>query len=370
MSKKFLNVIKPEVRALAAYRLAPERSAVKLNQNENPWGPSEIIKQEIWRQIYQRQWSRYPDFTPATLREKLARHVGWQVDGILVGNGSNEMIQAVLAAIVSPGVKVMISQPTFAVYKQVATINGARVIDVQLTSDLKLDVPKILFTIESEQPEVIFVCSPNNPTGGMIDKKDLRKILAAAPGIVVVDEAYHEFSGYTAVPLLTKFENLVILHTFSKAIGMAGLRIGYLMTSPDVAREIDKVILPYNLNLFSRIAAETALELYETEVKPQISLILKERDRVFDKLREITGVNPLPTTANFILCRLALEPKFVFEKLKENNLLVRDVSAMPALKDCLRFSIGTPEENDRLLAAMREIFSSAPGQETENKRRK
>ncbi|MGH9915366.1 MAG: pyridoxal phosphate-dependent aminotransferase, partial [Pyrinomonadaceae bacterium] len=238
-------------------------------------------------------------------------------------------------------------------------INGGRVIDVPLTSDFKFDVPGILKTIEVEQPEVIFICSPNNPTGGMIDEKDLLKVLIAAPGIVVVDEAYYEFSGYTAVPLLSKFENLVVLHTFSKAIGMAGLRIGYLMTSPDMAREINKVILPYNLNVFSRIAAETALEFYETEVKPQIHLILKERDRVFARLREITGVDPVPTTTNFILCRLALEPKLVFDKLKASDVLVRDVSAAPALKDCLRFSIGTPKENDRLVTTLEEIFSVA-----------
>lgn len=350
-----MDVIKPEVRALRAYTLSPHRASVKLNQNENPWDAPARIKEEVLRRFAARNWSRYPDFVPTSLHERLAQFAEWKPDGILAGNGSNELIQAVLMVTMASEKRVLISEPTFMLYRQVATVLGGEVESVLLTPDLKYDSEALLDTVEARQPDVTIICSPNNPTGCVIDEVALRSILRASRGLVVVDEAYHEFAEHSVVPLLHEHEKLVVLRTFSKAMAFAALRVGYLMAAPDLVREIGKALLPYNLNAFSQIAAEVAMENYERELRPLVKQIIAERGRVFAALSGMDGLTPVQSQANFMIVKSATDPKQIFTELLKHDILIRDVTGYPMLGEYFRFSVGTPDENDRLLKAIREI---------------
>jgi len=352
-----LDKIKPRVRELKAYTLKPDRGAVKLNQNENPWGVPEAVRRETIKRVQARDWSRYPDFVPASLHEKLAAFAGWRADGVVAGNGSNELIQAMLMVTVGEGKRVLISEPTFALYRQVTTVLGGEVLSVPLNDELGFDVHALRDAVERERPDVALLCSPNNPTGCRIEDAALEELLKTTGGIVVIDEAYFEFSGRTVAPLLERYTNLAVFRTFSKAMALAGLRVGYLLAAPELAREVSKAVLPYNLNLFSQTAAEVAVELYEPELRPTVERVVAERERLYTELRNIEGLAPVRSHANFMVVRSAIEPRRVYDELLERfGVLIRDVSGYPKLKDYFRVSVGTPDENDRLLEGLRDIF--------------
>ncbi len=352
-----LDKIKPQVRALRAYHLAPLKAPIKINQNENPYDVPDEIKREVARRLERRPWSRYPAFVPTELLEKLAAHAGWQADGVLAGNGSNELIQALLTVTVDSGTKVMVVEPTFSLYRHFATILGAQVTGVPLNETMEFNPSRILSKQSLTKPDLLIICSPNNPTGSTLSERDLRHLLRNTDGLVVVDQAYVEFGGDNFVPLLSEYRNLIILRTFSKAMSMAGLRVGYLLAAPEVVAEINKAKLPYSLNFFSLTAAEVALERYHSLV-PQIEQVRAERDRLFAELKTIPGVFPVPSTANFMLIRTPLEPERLFEALHERGILVRDVSKYPMLADYLRITVGLHGENERLLHDLRGMFDT------------
>lgn len=350
-----INIIKAEVRALRAYTLEPHRASIKINQNENPWDAPAEIKEEVLRRFAAREWSRYPDFVPVGLQEQLARFAHWKADGVIPGNGSNELIQAVLMVTVGPGKRVLISEPTFMLYRQVATVLGGEVETVLLTPELTYDTAALLETIAEQQPDVTIICSPNNPTGCVINPADLRRLLKASRGLIVIDEAYHEFARQSVVPLLHEYENLVVLRTFSKAMAFAALRIGYLLAAPELVREIGKAVLPYNLNAFSQIAAEVAIEKYPTLLGPTVEAIIAEKERLYAAVSQIRGLQPVESSANFMVVRSDTDPKRIFAELLKRDILIRDVTGYPMLKEYFRFSVGTPAENDRLLSGLNEI---------------
>lgn len=352
-----MNTIKPAVRALRAYTLSPHRASVKINQNENPWDAPARIKEETLRRFNGRKWARYPDFVPVSLHERLAEFAGWKAEGVIAGNGSNELIQALLMVTVSEGKRVLICEPTFALYRQITTVLGGEVESIPLTSSLQYDVPTLRREIEKTQPDVTIICSPNNPTGCAISDKDLVGLLRATNGIVVIDEAYHEFAGHSVVSLLRDHENLIVLRTFSKAMALAALRVGYLLAAPELTREIRKALLPYNLNAFSQTAAEVAVEMYEKELRPLVSRIISERERLSHELSGLEGLSPVASRANFMVVRSRIEPQQLFNALLQRDILVRDVSRYPMLGEYFRTSVGTPEENDKLIRALREIFA-------------
>ncbi|HZH32227.1 MAG TPA: histidinol-phosphate transaminase [Pyrinomonadaceae bacterium] len=354
-----LQAIKPRVRELRAYTLSPDRAALKLNQNENPWDTPERIRLEALRRLGGRAWSRYPDFVPAGLHERLASFAGWRADGIVAGNGSNELIQALLMVTIGEGKRLLICEPTFALYRQVAIVLGGDVLGVPLDAELKFDVEAIREKIETARPDVTIICSPNNPTGCAIPERDLASLLEVSRGLVAIDEAYFEFSGRTAVPLLEAHKNLVVFRTFSKAMALAALRVGYLLAAPEVAREIAKAVLPYNLNFVSQTIAEVAVELYESELRPLVARIVEGRAHLLAGLREIEGLVPVASEANFMLVRSAFKPHFIYRQLLERDILIRDVSGYPLLADYFRVSVGTPRENAWLLSALREICATA-----------
>ena len=351
-----INKIKPDVRGLKAYSLSADRASIKINQNENPWGAPERIRHETLAQMDARPWSRYPDFVPVKLQQRLADFANWTAEGVIAGNGSNELIQAVLMVTISAGKRVLICEPTFALYRQITTVLGGEIIVVPMKSDLTIDASGIGDAVRRFSPDVTIICSPNNPTGQTIADEDLAGLLRTTSGLVVIDEAYHEFAAHSVAPLLGEHENLIVLRTFSKAMALAGLRIGYLLASPVLTKEIRKALLPYNLNTFSQTAAEVAIDNYDRELRPLVTRIVDERDRLFDELSQVKGLEPLPSKANFMIVRSSINPKSVFEELLRRDILVRDVSGYPMLQRYFRVTVGRTDENDRLLAALREIY--------------
>jgi histidinol-phosphate aminotransferase len=258
---------------------------------------------------------------------------------------------------VGEGKRMLISEPTFALYRQVATILGGEVLSVPLDDELGFDVAALRETIAREEPDVTILCSPNNPTGCRVGEGELELLLKTTGGILIIDEAYFEFSWSTVAPLLKHHANLAVFRTFSKAMGLAALRVGYLLASPELAREVSKAVLPYNLNAFSQTAAEVAVELYDAELRPRVERIVQERERLFAELQSIEGLAPVPSSANFMVVRSTIEPRRVYDELLERHgVLIRDVSGYPMLKDYFRVSVGAPEENDKLIAALAEIF--------------
>jgi histidinol-phosphate aminotransferase len=358
MMSKALTSIKMRVRELRPYSLSPDVARIKLNQNENPWDTPVKIKQETLRRISDCAWSRYPNFAPRRLQERLAEFSGWRAEGIVAGNGSNELIQALLMVTVGEGKRVLINEPTFALYRQITAVLGGEIISLPLNTDLSYDITTLRAAVADLQPEVTIVCSPNNPTGGVLSDDDLGLLLESTNGLVVVDEAYHEFAEHSVVHLLREHDNLLVLRTFSKAIAMAGLRAGYLLAAPELAAEIRKAVLPYNLNIISQTAAEVAVEMYEDELRPLVRKIIGERERLYDALSRLNGLTPVRSRANFILVRSAINPKQVFAELLKRNILIRDVSGYPMLSEYFRLSVGTPEENDLLIEALKEIFGA------------
>ncbi len=351
-----IEIIKPQVRALRAYTLSPHHATVKINQNENPWETPVKIKEEIDRRLTNHRWSRYPDFTPARLHKCLASHAGWTAEGVLAGNGSNELIQAVLMVTVGKGKRVLLSEPTFTLYRQIATVMEGEVSSVPLTSNLTYAGGELRRVVVEINSDITIICSPNNPTGCVLPDEDLRELLKTSNGLVVIDEAYHEFADHSVVSLLNEYRNLIVLRTFSKAMAMAGLRIGYLLAAPEIAREVSKALLPYNLNVISQTAAEVAIELYEEELRPMVQKIIAERGRLFSELAKISGLTPIKSEANFMVVKSRVNPRAVFEQLLGRDILIRDVSSYPMLSDYFRVSVGKPEENDKLICALKEIF--------------
>jgi histidinol-phosphate aminotransferase len=357
-----LRHVKPAVRAVKAYTLAARQAPVKINQNENPFELPEAIKRRVLDRARARPWGRYPDFDPRELLAALARFAGWRADGVLAGNGSNELIEALLLVTVSPGTRVVIPEPTFTLYALLTSILGGEAVRVPLGPDLEYDAEAIASTRRNREASVTVVCSPNNPTGGVLAHDAIARMCEESDGLVVIDEAYHEFAGETVVPLLADHPNLVVLRTFSKAMALAGLRVGYLLAHPDLVREIDKARLPYNVNFFSQMAALAALE-ERGVLDGQVAHLIRLREALMGELGGLSGVRVYPSRANFILIELeGAEPRAVFESLYGAGVLVRDVSGYPRLGRCLRVSVGTEDENAALMDALRRALPAAPEQ--------
>jgi len=355
--KSPLSGVKPQVLKVPAYTLHAYDAEVKLNQNENPYDFPDDLKEETYRRFKNRQWSRYPDFIPESLHKQLADFVGWHKDGVLVGNGSNELLQATLTVLVNSRSKVAIPSPTFTVYRLITTVLGAKVVDIPLSADLTFDVDALIEKSTESGAGVLIVNTPNNPTGAVLKGENLKRILDHYPGHVLLDEAYYEFWGQSGLEFLKDYPRLIITRTFSKAMGMASLRVGYLLAHPELATQIAKAKLPYNVNQFSLTAAEVALDNI-SRFRPPIEAVLQERDRLLRELGQMQHLKVHPTEANFFLIEVPVEPKLVFQDLFAQGILIRDVSSYPMLSSCLRVSVGTPEENNRLLSALRASLSA------------
>ncbi len=352
-----LALIKPAVRSQAAYTLISPRAHRKLNQNECPYDLPAELKREVLDEIATLSWQRYPEFSPPGLLARLAERYGWVPDGILVGNGSNELIQATLSVALGAGDAVVAPTPTFSLYRLLTNVLGGRYLPVGLGPEFDYDVDRLIEAAVREQARVVILNSPNNPTGSALPPGAVERVLAETEALVVCDEAYQDFGGPSAISLLARSSRLVILRTFSKAFGMAGLRFGLALAHPDVARELAKGKLPYNVNVFTLAAAGIALR-HASSFEARTREIVATRDRFIQRLKESSGLKVFSSSANFVLIRFQeLPAREVYRRLLEQHgILVRDVSAGAELAECLRISIGTPEDMDAVVQALGEIL--------------
>ena len=354
------KVIRPEIQAMQAYPVADATGLVKLDLMESPYGLPEELAQEIGRIVSRLSLNRYPVPTAHRLRA-LIREVMRVPAGcdVLLGNGSDECIQYITAAVAREGAVVMAPAPSFAMFSMHAFFFRLRFAGVPLREDFSLDTEAFLGAMAREQPSLVWIAFPNNPTGNAFPAADIERIIRAAPGLVVIDEAYQPFAGATFMPRLAEFENLVVMRTVSK-IGMAGLRLGYVCGRPEWIEAFDKTRSPFNVNVVTEAVAIKLLE-NKAILDAQAAKVLAERERVRPELERLPGLTVYPSVANFFLARVA-GPKGaatrVFERVKAQGVLVKDFSGgHPLLDNCLRLTIGTPEENRILTTALREALS-------------
>ena len=347
--------VKRNIKEIEAYSVPHIDCGIKLDGNESPFQLPPGIREKLGESLIGVQIHRYPDPEAKKLRERIARAEGVSTDSVLLGNGSDELIGMLILALTGASGKVLYPTPTFSMYGLTATAMGAEVIEVPLDEDFDIDLEAFLGCIEREDPDLIFLASPNNPTGNAYSADRIKRIIEASEGVVVVDEAYADFSGYTFMPMLEKNENLVIMRTLSK-VGFAGLRLGMLYAKAELARELNKVRYPYNINSLSQAAAELVLDNHEF-VTENIQLIVRERDRVMGELRSLSGIEPYSSDANFIIFRVG-DADSVFKELSDRDILIRNFNKPGRLQNCMRVTIGTPEENNAFIDALRDILSS------------
>ncbi|GBD93362.1 histidinol-phosphate aminotransferase 2 [bacterium BMS3Abin05] len=348
--------LKFSIQDLGSYSVPQEGFPVKLNQNESPFDIPSEIKQEIWHRFQKDEWSRYPTEGPEDLLDALSQYAGYPKEGILPGNGSNELIQTTMIGALNPGDGMLIIRPGFSVYPRLAKIFNVELFQIFLNQNLQFEEAEILNTLRDKSVQMILIDSPNNPTGALLKLSTIEKILTVFNGLFVLDEAYFEFSQTTAKKLIDTHQNLVILRTLSKGFSLAGLRLGYLLGRPKVVSELKKAKLPFSVNRFSQVAA-TVLFAHSKIILNNVAFIKKERERLFAEMAKISGIKPYPSEANFILFETTEKPvQHIFEQLKSQGILIRDVSYYPKLEKALRVTIGKPEENDRFLDALRKIL--------------
>lgn len=347
------NLIRPEILALKAYHVADSDGMVKLDAMENPYPLPAQVRRELAEHLAGVELNRYPDPTGRKLRELLARKMN--VPGgmeILLGNGSDDLIQIVTFACARPGAAMMFPAPTFVMYGMNATLSGMRALRYELRDDYTLDCDAFVAQVKAEQPALIFIAYPNNPTGVLYPEEDVIAVLRAAEGLVVLDEAYHVFAQKSFMPRLAEFPNLVVMRTVSK-LGLAGIRLGYLVGRPEWIGEFNKVRQAYNVNVLTQAAATFVLERLEV-LEEQAARIRAERATLGMALAALPGVKVFPSQANFFLVRVP-DADRAYEALRRQGVLVRNFNGA-GLKNCLRITVGTPDENRILLTAMREAL--------------
>jgi len=350
MVKKLAGLFRKEIQRQHAYTLKHYEGVIKLDQNELPWDLPASLQAKWRKRLQGAHLNRYPEVQPEALRRALAKKFRMQPEQVLVTNGSNVLIQAITLA-TAVGAKVMAPEPSFALYRMNAEGLGNRFIPMALQrKDFSWDLPEVLQQIRKHQPKVIFIPNPNAPTGNLFPIADIEKILQAAKGLVVVDEAYRQFSGVSLVKKISRYPHLACLHTFSKGYGLGGARVGYMLARAEVVEQVSKAVVPYGVTRFSEAAALLAVA-NDQAIDREIGKILSERERVFTKLRELKGVEVFPSAGNFLLFRVK-DAKKCFRHLLKRGVLVRDQSSYPKLQGCLRVTIGTPKENGLFLRAM------------------
>ncbi len=349
-------LVRDALNGLGEYHLKQYPHRIKLNQNENPYELPPEVKKEILQRFASLSWSRYPEFIPLHQIEQVARFAGWQPEGTLLGNGSNDLLQVIFAAVLEKGRTLVLSQPTFTLYKILGTGNGATVIDVPMGSGFRFDIDRLIEVTRSSKASMLVLCSPNNPTGTQLSESEVVQLLNSTDALVVLDEAYVQFAPFSCVGLLKQFDRLVVLQTFSKAMGAASFRFGYAMMSPLLAQQLNKIKLPYSVNSFTLTAAEVLISRWEN-IRVWIDKIVRERNRVYEELSALDRIRVYHSAANFLLFEtLDKTPGEIFHSLLHKGILIRDVSSYPLLGRGLRVSIGTPAENAEFLQSLQEAL--------------
>lgn len=349
--------VTPAVRALSAYHVPAATGMVKLDAMENPYTwPPQLIEEWL-RELRGAAINRYPDPDASAVKHGLRQFLG--VDPavpLLLGNGSDELIQMMAMAMAAPGRSILAPEPTFVMYRLIAEVLGYRFVGVPLrATDFSLDLDAMLVAIEASQPAIIFLAWPNNPTGNLFARDDVEKIIAAAPGLVVIDEAYYPFARQTWLNDFAGHDNVVVMQTLSKA-GLAGLRVGMLFGPSAWLEEFNKVRMPYNINVLSQCSARFILQHGEL-LREQTARIIGDRGRLHAALSGLPAVEVWPSEANFLLFRVDGDARALFESLKARGILIKCLhGSHPALANCLRVTVGTPEQNAQFIAALEPLM--------------
>ncbi len=354
------ELIRPEIQTLRAYHVPDARGLIKLDAMENPYAWPEDLRDNWLAALRDVELNRYPDPQGHALQERLREVMGLPGDmGLLLGNGSDELILMLALAVAEPGRTMLSLDPGFVMYRLIALFAGLDYVGVPLKhDDFTLDLDATLAAIERTQPVLTFIAYPNNPTGNLFDTAAIEQIIAASHGLVIVDEAYAPFTDNSFLPRLGDWPNLLVLRTVSK-MGLAGLRLGYLVGAPGWIGEIDKVRLPYNINALTQASTDFALR-HRTVLDEQTAAIRAERTRLFVRLAELDGLRPYPSDANFILARTRPgRAGRVFQGLLDHGVLIKKLDGThPLLTDCLRMTVGTPAENTALLEALQSVLQA------------
>ncbi len=350
--------IRPEIRALSGYHVPPSRGLIKLDAMENPYSWPQALIDEWLDKLGDTAVNRYPDPAGRQLVERI-RDV-MQVpegQGIMLGNGSDELIQVLAMSVAAPGRSVMAPEPGFVMYRMIAGFVGMQYVGVPLRADdFALDLDAMLAAIREHEPAIIFLAYPNNPTGNLWNREAIEAVIAAASGLVVIDEAYSPFAADSFMQDLGRWPNLLVMRTFSK-LGLAGLRLGYLCGSEALLSEFDKIRLPYNINTLTQLTADLALSHIEV-FDEQADRIKASRTELARELAALPGLMVYPSSANFLLLRsLPGRADAIHKGLLDAGILIKNLSPSGGLlQDCLRVTVGTPEENTRLLEAIRGLL--------------
>ena len=340
---------------LVPYDAKDVKAEVILNSNENPLNlPGEILS-KLKSRLGEFKFNRYPDPTAHELRRLIADANGLEPENVLVGNGGDELIFDLLLAWGGPGRTILDMPPTFSMYGIDAQVTGTNVVRIPRLSDFSIDEDAVLARVAEGDIDIVIVANPNNPTGGLSNESFLIELLKSTDAIVMVDEAYFEFSRQTMRQHMSRYPNLVLLRTFSKAFSMAGLRVGYLLAQPEVVCEFMKVRQPYSVNAFSQWVASTVYRermVFEQGIRD----LIRGRDQVLHGLSMLDGVEVFPSEANFVLFRVEHGAALWRDLLHNHSVLVRDFSRSPGLEDCLRVTVGTDMENSRFLTAMEDCL--------------
>lgn len=328
---------------------------VRLNTNESPYPPPAAFVEAWLGALRDVPLHRYPEREARALREQLATWLGQPVERVFAANGSNEVLQTLLLAYAGAGRRALVFEPTYALHSHIAHVTGTTIVEAERADDLTVSPTEGRMLIEAERPAVVFLCSPNNPTGIVESRATVEALLSAVidhgPGLLVVDEAYGEFADWSAAELVTDDVPLVVVRTYSKVWSLAALRLGYTIAPAPVVEELEKVVLPYHLSAAVQIAGVEAVR-FESEMRARVGALVEERRRLVKALARLPGVTVYPSGANFVLVRFSGDAHAVWQRLVDRGVLVRDFSARPRLQGCLRITVGTPEEDDTLLAAL------------------
>lgn len=357
MSDKILEWIRPEIRKLAAYHVADASGLTKLDAMENPYTLDALTSH--WSDVLATaEINRYPDPSASGLREILSRVMAVpESAATMLGNGSDELIQMLAMAVSGEGRCILSFEPGFVMYRMIAEFVGLQYVGVPLTQQFELDMEVTRKAISEHQPAIIFIAYPNNPTANLFDENAIEEILKLAPGLVVLDEAYHPFAQNSFMPKLKQYEQLLVMRTVSK-MGLAGLRLGMLAGNPALINEIDKVRLPYNINVLTQHAAVSALQHVDV-LDEQAALIRQQREAMLSTMSEIEAIEVFSSRANFILFRvLQGEANAVFESIRNDGVLIKNMKATDGLlKNCLRVTVGTAEENMSFISTLKKALA-------------
>jgi len=349
--------VRDDLRVLEGYHSAQVDVDVRLNTNESPFAPPDAFRDALAAEMSRVEWNRYPDRAALALRTDIAALHGCEPAQVFVANGSNEVLQTVLLAYAGPGRTVATFEPTYQMHAQIARVTGATVVEGERGADFTLDPAEVDRVLAEARPDVVFLTSPNNPTGLVEPRARVEQLLGSAPGLVVVDEAYAQFADWTALDMVDESRPLVVTRTFSKTWSMAGARLGYLVGPTWLVAELDKVVLPYHLDTVKQLAGRIALR-YTDDMNERVASLVAERRRITEALRRLP-LDVFDSGANFVLFRpTGADGRAVWQALVDRSVLVRDCSSWPRLTNCLRVTIGIPEENDRFLDALADVLAA------------